>query len=49
MCNHTNKKRIGDLWVCLNCGLTILPDGRVFFDRKLPNYKSKRKTAVKKQ
>lgn len=49
MCNHGNRKKIGAVWVCMNCGLTVLPDGRIYFDRKLPNYKSKRKRkAVKK-
>ena len=49
MCNHSNTKKIGEVRVCLNCGLTILPDGRICFDRKLPNYKpKKKKKAVKK-
>lgn len=43
MCNHANTKKVGDLRVCLNCGLTITPDGKVFFDRELPNYSKKRK------
>lgn len=42
MCNHANRKKLGEVYVCLNCGLTILPDGRIFFDKKLPNYKPKK-------
>lgn len=48
MCNHGNRKKIGAVWVCVNCGLTILPDGKVFFDRELPNYNSKHKPKRKK-
>lgn len=43
MCNHANTKKINGVKVCLNCGLTITPDGRVLFDRALPNYTKKRK------
>ena len=46
MCTHSNTKKINDVRVCLNCGLTVLPDGSVYFDKKLPNYR--RKKAVKK-
>jgi hypothetical protein len=48
MCSHV-WKRIEDTQFCVRCGLTRLPNGQMFFDRKLPNYKSKRKKAVKKQ
>jgi hypothetical protein len=49
-CTHSNTKKINDLRVCLNCGLTLTNDGKVIFDRKLPNYKPKkrRKTNGKK-
>ena len=43
MCNHSNTKKINNVRVCLKCGLTITDDGKVLFDRKLPNYKSKKK------
>ncbi len=43
MCNHGNTKKIGEVKVCLNCGMTILPNGKIYFDRNLPNYKSKNK------
>ena len=42
-CSHTNTKRINDTKVCLDCGLTFTYDGKVFFDRKLPNYKPKKR------
>lgn len=42
MCGH-QWKRINDTWVCIRCGLTRTYDGRILFDRKLPNYKSKKR------
>lgn len=42
MCSHSNTKKINGVKVCLNCGLTILPNGQIFFDRKLPNYRPKK-------
>lgn len=39
MCSHTNTRKINDVKVCLNCGLTILPNGKVIFDRKITNYR----------
>lgn len=42
MCPHTNLKKINDLRVCLNCGLTITNDGKVFIDRRIVNYKPKK-------
>jgi hypothetical protein len=41
MCSHEWKK-VNDVQVCIRCGLTRMPDGRMLFDRKLPNYKSKK-------
>ena len=43
MCPHTNTRKINDVKVCLNCGMTILPNGKVFFDKKIPNYKQKKR------
>lgn len=43
MCNHSNTKKINDIRVCLNCGLTILPNGKVMFDRKISNPKQKKR------
>lgn len=36
MCNHIWKK-FNDVWVCIRCGMTRLPDGKIRFDRKLPS------------
>lgn len=46
MCGHSWQK-IGECWVCIKCGITRLPNGQLYFDRKLPNYKPK-KTKGKK-
>lgn len=37
MCSHL-WKRVGECFVCIKCGITRLPNGRIFFDRKLPNF-----------
>ncbi len=42
MCSHTNSKIINDVKVCLNCGLTIMPNGKIMFDKNVVNYKSKK-------
>lgn len=42
MCKHQFIK-INDVSVCKFCGLTLSFDGKVMFDRKLPNYKKKRR------
>ena len=41
-CSHSNVKRMNDVRVCLNCGLTITADGKVVFDKKIVNYKPKK-------
>lgn len=43
MCNHVNRVKINDVCVCLKCGLTVTTDGKVMFDKKLVNYKSKKR------
>jgi hypothetical protein len=48
MCNHTYVK-VYELIVCTKCGMTLLSNGKVFFDRKLPNYKRKKKGKGKKK
>lgn len=49
MCPHTTWQKFNDVYVCVRCGLTKTYDGRIIFDRKLTNYKpKKRKKAVKK-
>ena len=41
MCSHTWQK-INDVFVCMRCGLTRTYDGKIIFDRKLVNRKSKK-------
>lgn len=43
MCAHSNWQKFGEVWACLRCGLTKLPDGKIIFDRKLPSYINKKK------
>ena len=43
MCRHKNKRKVGDVWVCFDCGLTTLPDGKFIIDKSIVNYKPKRK------
>ena len=47
MCNH-EFKQINDVRVCQRCGLTVTMDGKIIFDRKIANYKSKKKKRGKK-
>ncbi len=42
MCNHDFVK-INDVTVCRKCGLTRTYDGKIFFDKKLPNRKQKKR------
>jgi hypothetical protein len=49
MCNHIWKK-VNDVHICVNCGLTRTYDGKIMFDRKLPSYiKNKKKRKAKKK
>lgn len=41
MCSHTWKK-VNDIRICLRCGLMRMPDGKLFFDKGILNYKSKK-------
>lgn len=49
MCPHTAWKKVNDVYVCMRCGLTKTYDGRVLFDRKLPNYKLKKRKAKRRK
>ncbi len=40
MCKHEMIK-VNNVSVCLKCGLTRTPDGRILFDKKIVNYKRK--------
>ena len=42
MCGHQWKK-VNDVYVCIKCGLTKTYDGKIIFDRKLPNNTKKGK------
>lgn len=48
MCTHSNIMRINDTRVCLACGFTIIDNGKIFFDKKIVNYKSKKQKGGKK-
>ena len=41
MCSHIWKK-VNAVNVCIRCGLTRMPDGKIIFDRKIPNYKERK-------
>lgn len=41
MCSHSFKK-MNDVDVCIKCGLTRTYDGKIIFDRKLPNYMTRK-------
>ena len=47
MCTHEWKK-INDVQVCARCGLTRTYDGKVFFDKKVVNYTSKKRNKKKR-
>lgn len=42
-CKHTNTRKLDDVKVCLQCGMVLLPDGTVRFDRRMINYKPKKR------
>lgn len=42
MCHHCFVVH-GDVKICHKCGLTILPNGKTFYDTKLKNRKEVRK------
>ena len=42
MCGHTWQK-VNDVLVCQKCGLTRTYDGKILFDRKIANYRPKKK------
>lgn len=49
MCNHSNRKKVNSVWVCLKCGLTVTEDGKVILDKQLPNYRKKRRASYGKK
>lgn len=42
MCPHIWVK-FNDVFVCKRCGLTRTPDGKLIFDKKITNYKPKKR------
>ena len=42
MCSH-EAIWICECKVCKKCGMTLLNDNRIYFDRKLPDYRPKMK------
>lgn len=46
MCSHSWYK-VNDVTICAKCGVTLTFDGKLLFDRKIVNYKSKRKAKKK--
>ena len=46
MCTHKWIK-MNDTSVCTKCGLTVLPDKTMFFDKTIVNYKSKKRKVNK--
>ena len=42
MCRH-NWREINDIRVCLRCGLTVIKNGSVLFDRNIMNYRPRKK------
>ena len=49
MCSHTNTRKVNDIRVCLDCGMTILPNGKIIFDRQITNYNPKKSKKHKKR
>jgi len=47
MCNHEWIK-INSVTVCMRCGLTRTNDGTIIFDRKIVNYKPKKRKKKKR-
>lgn len=42
MCKHEFIK-INDIVICKKCGINKTPDGKIIFDRKVINYRPKRR------
>ena len=46
-CGH-NWQKVNDCYVCVKCGLTRTLDGKMIFDRKIANYKPKKRKNKKR-
>lgn len=42
MCSHINIINYGNIRICLDCGMSVYPNGKVFFERNLPGFLKKR-------
>ena len=49
MCSHGNTVTQNDVKVCLDCGLTLLPNGKIMFDKEITGYRPKKKKQKKKK
>lgn len=49
MCAHANTIKVNDVKVCLNCGLTMTPDNKIIFDKKIVNYKPRKQKKQKRR
>ena len=41
-CMHSNTVKIGEAKCCLECGYTIAPNRKPFFDKEIINYNSEK-------
>ena len=49
VCNHINTVKYNDVRVCLDCGLTLLPNGKIMFDKEITGYQPKKKKKKKRR
>ena len=49
MCSHGNTVTQNDVKVCLDCGLTLLPNGKTMFEKEITGYRPKKKKKKKKK
>lgn len=42
MCKHVEVVQVGDVRLCLRCGLARLPNGKMYFDKQAVDYLRKR-------
>lgn len=41
-CMHSNTVKMGEVKCCLDCGYTIAPNRKPFFDKDIINYNSEK-------
>ena len=47
MCSHEWRK-INDVKVCMRCGITVTHDGKILFDKKIKDYRPKKRKTKKR-